>query len=559
MPDSSEIGLAHMGISTILKQNRFVVPPNQRDYSWTTKEVETLLKDFSKALANGDSEVHFLGTIVTIPKNDDVLEVVDGQQRLATVTIVLAGIRNYLKQMEPIIFESIENDFLTVINRKDRARIPRLQLNLDDNEFFRTMLARTEGSYPVAMRSSHRLIKAAFEEVQKHISHIVAEFDIKDHGDVLNRWLTFMESRALAVLVRVHNDADAYRMFETQNDRGLKSSQADLVKNYLFGRSGERLPEVQQKWALMRGSLETIEEDDLTITFLRHALTVMYGFIREPQVYETILEHVKAAQPVMAFMNRLELLANTYVAIFNTDHERWNTTSDATRQALEVLNLFNIQPMRPLMLATAQKMSGKDLEGAFRYYVSLCVRLMLASSTRTGSVEEGLAATAHKIYTGDIANVMQLKADLISITPTDERFKNAFETATVSNGKLARYYLRSLEMAAKNEKEPWHIPNDDRSIINLEHVLPEKTEGNWPQFLPEEVKIYYRRIGNLVLLRASENSTLKSAGFAEKKLTFSKSPYELTRQIASCDNWTKEEITLRQKTMADLAVKAWPI
>jgi hypothetical protein len=184
---------------------------------------------------------------------------------------------------------------------------------------------------------------------------------------------------------------------------------------------------------------------------------------------------------------------------------------------------------------------------------------MLASSTRTGSVEEGLAAAAHKIYTGEITNVRELKAHLIGITPTNEKFMNAFETATVSNRKLARYYLRCLEMVAKNESEPWHIPNNDRSVINLEHVLPEKTEGNWPQFTPEEVKIYNRRIGNLVLLRASDNSTLKSAGFAEKKRTFENSPYELTRQISTCHDWRPEEIIARQKTLAELAARAWPI
>ena len=558
MPETSEIGFAQLGIASILKQNRLTVPPNQREYAWTTKEVRTLLQDFSKAITESESAAYFLGTIVTIPKDGGILEVIDGQQRLATVAIILAGIRGYLKHTEPIIAESIENECLTVIDRRGRARIPRLKLNLDDNEFFRAMLA-AEDPPPKPMRYSHDLIKDAFDESQKHIHKIVSEFDIKDHGDVLNRWLTFMESRALTVLLRVPNDADAYRMFETLNDRGLKSSQSDLVKNYLFGRSDERLPEVQQKWTFMRGALETIEEDDITVTFLRHALTVIYGFIREPQVYETVQEHAKGPQPVVTFMNRIELLANTYVAIFNADHERWNATSDSTRRTLEVLNLFNIQPMRPLVLATAHIMNRKDLEGAFQYYVSLCVRLMLASSTRTGSVEEGLAAAAHRIYTGEITNIRELKDFLVGITPTNEKFMNAFETATVSNHKLARYYLRSLEMVAKNEPEPWHIPNDDRSVINLEHVLPEKTEGNWPHFSPEEVKIYSRRIGNLALLRASNNSTLKSAGFAEKKLTFKNSPYELTKQIASCKNWHAEEIIARQKTLAELAVKAWPI
>jgi Protein of unknown function DUF262/Protein of unknown function (DUF1524) len=558
MPETSEIGLAQLGIASILKQNRLAVPPNQREYAWTTKEVRTLLQDFSKAIANRELGAYFLGTIVTIPKTDGLLEVVDGQQRLATVAIVLAEIRNYLKNMEPIIAESIENECITVIDRGGRARIPRLKLNLDDNEFFRAMLSG-ENSPPQPTRHSHILIKDAFDESRKHIHNIVSGFDVRDHGDVLNRWITFMESRAFAVLLRVPNDADAYRMFETLNDRGLKTSQSDLVKNYLFGRSAERLPEVQQKWTFMRGSLETIEEDDITITFLRHALTVIYGFTRESLVYETVQEHAKAPQPVVTFMNRIESLAGSYVAIFNADHEKWNSASDSTRRALEVLNLFNIQPMRPLMLATAQAMGGKDLEGAFQYYVSLCVRLMLASSTRTGSVEEGLSGADHEIYKGQITNIKELKTYLAEIMPTDEKFKNAFETAAVSNGKLARYYLRSLEMAAKREREPWHIPNDDRSVINLEHVLPEKPEGNWPQFSAEEVKIYYRRIGNLVLLRASDNSTLKSAGFTEKKSIFKNSPYELTKQIASCDNWRIEEIIARQKTLAELAVRAWPI
>lgn len=210
MPETSEIGFAQLGIASILKQNRLTVPPNQREYSWTTKEVRTLLQDFSKAIAESESAAYFLGTIVTIPKDGGILEVVDGQQRLATVAIILASIRNYLKHTEPIIAESIENECLTVIDRRGRARIPRLKLNLDDNEFFRAMLA-AEDPPPKPTHHSHGLIKDAFDESQKHIHKIVSEFDIKDHGDVLNRWLTFMESRALRdMAARVALDVDAY-------------------------------------------------------------------------------------------------------------------------------------------------------------------------------------------------------------------------------------------------------------------------------------------------------------------------------------------------------------
>ena len=91
----SEIGFAQLGLANVLKQKSLVVPPNQREYSWTTKEVRTLLQDFARAISEGGSGSYFLGTIVTIPRGNS-LEVVDGQQRLATTAIMLSSIRNYL-------------------------------------------------------------------------------------------------------------------------------------------------------------------------------------------------------------------------------------------------------------------------------------------------------------------------------------------------------------------------------------------------------------------------------------------------------------------------------
>lgn len=448
----SEIGFAQLGLASILKHNQLIVPPNQRDYSWTVKEVRTLLQDFAKAISEGDGS-YFLGTIVTIPRPSNLLEVVDGQQRLATTAIILSAIRDYLKTRDPMIADSIDSEFLTVIDRASRARVPRLRLNLDDNDYFRARLTAAQ-QIPAASRSSHELIDAAFIEAGDQIGRVVGGFDEKDHGDILNRWISFMETRALAVLLRVPNDSDAYRMFETLNDRGLRTSQSDLVKNYLFGRANERLSEVQQKWAFMRGALETIEEDDITITFLRHALTVIYGFVRETQVYDTVQNIAKGPQPVVTFAGQLESLANGYVAIHNAEHEKWNKYSDATRKAIEVLNLFDIKPLRPLMLAVAHKFADRETEKAFQFCVSLGVRLMLASSTRTGTVEEGLAGAAHKIFKDEIKTAVALKGELKGLTPTDGPFAAAFETARLSNRKLARYYLRSMELAAKGEPEP---------------------------------------------------------------------------------------------------------
>jgi hypothetical protein len=103
------------------------------------------------------------------------------------------------------------------------------------------------------------------------------------------------------------------------------------------------------------------------------------------------------------------------------------------------------------------------------------------------------------------------------------------------------------------------IPTDDRAIINLEHVLPKKPDGNWPEFTEDEVGFHTNRIGNQALLKASDNSDLRSIGFAEKKKIYAQSPYVLTSQIADLDAWTVAAIAERQKALAVLALKAWPI
>jgi hypothetical protein len=554
----SQIAFEELGLGSVLRQYRLKVPPNQREYAWTDREVKQLLQDFAKAIS--DDGPYFLGTIVTIPRKDETLEVVDGQQRLATTALLLAAIRDYLADKnEDVLVESINNEFLTGIDRSKRTRVAKLALNVDDNELFNRIVSSHDGNGTSATRDSHdRLIKAR-TEASRHVRRIVAPLDDNAHGDFLNQWVSFIEHRALIVLLKVPNDADAYKMFETLNDRGLRTSQADLIKNYLFSRAGDRVNEVQSRWSYMRGALESSDEEDITINFLRHALIALNGYLREADVYNAVQQLTKSEQTTVTFAATLENLANVYVATFNPEHERWNSHPESARRAIEVFNLFNIRPLRPLILAIAAKMDAKETAKAFEFLISLGVRLMVASSTRSGSVEVPIADAARDVFDSTIDNAAVLRKALNSITPADKEFQTAFETARVSNARLARYYLRSLEMAAKSESAPWFVPQGDRSVINLEHILPKKPEANWPTFSDEDVKQNATRLGNLVLLRAQDNSNLKSEAFADKKATYAASPYVLTGQVGDVIEWTPEAINERQKQLAALAVNTWPV
>jgi hypothetical protein len=178
-------------------------------------------------------------------------------------------------------------------------------------------------------------------------------------------------------------------------------------------------------------------------------LIAIRGYTREAQVYDAVQDMVKGEQAAITFSSTLEVLANAYVATFNPEHEKWNGYPDPVRKAIEVFNLLNIKPMRPLLLAVAAKFSPKEAAFAFQFLISLGVRLLIASTTRSGSVEVPITTAANEIFINKIEHAATLQRRLSEITPVDDEFKMAFEDARVSKAQLARYYLRSLEMAAK--------------------------------------------------------------------------------------------------------------
>jgi hypothetical protein len=417
----------------------------------------------------------------------------------------------------------------------------------------------TNGSGVAAARSSHERLVLARDDAGKHVRRIVAALDEKEHGDLLNRWVSFIEHKALVVLLRVPDDADAFKMFETLNDRGLRVSQADLIKNFLFSRAGSRMTEVESRWSYMRGALESASDDpDITINFFRHALILQKGHLREADVYDAVQGIVRSETGAATFASALETLANVYVATFTADHERWNGYPDSVRRAIEVFNLFDIKPMRPLILAVASNMDTKQAPLAFRFLVALGVRLVIASSTRSSTVEVPLNDAARDVFAGTIDTATKLGDALTALTPTDGEFRVATGTMKVSNARLARYYLRSLEMTAKGESEPWFVPQGDKHVINLEHILPKKPDAGWPNVTEDDIRQLSTRLGNLALIRATDNSTLRSTAFADKRPVYARSPYVLTSQVAEVEEWAAEAIDARQRKLAELAVLTWP-
>jgi hypothetical protein len=336
----------------------------------------------------------------------------------------------------------------------------------------------------------------------------------------------------------------------------------DLVKSYLFGQSGDRIGEAQTRWSSMRDTLEEIDDDDRAINFLRHALIATREFVRAEDVYDVTQKLVRGESNAVEFLAELERLSRTYVATFRADSEAWSGYSVPALRALRTINKFDLKPMRPLTLAISLKFSPLLAEQAFGLLVSITVRLLIASATRSGTNEQAFAGAALGVFKGEITSIAQLRTALQRVIVSDQDFKVSFTNARSSKPDLARYYLRALEAAHAGELQPWYVANDDPAAITLEHVLPKAAKlSKWSNFDQEDARRYLKRLGNMCLLTRAANSQIDNDSFEAKKAIYGgeDTPYAVTRSIAGFADWSPTAIELRQASMAEIAIKAWPI
>lgn len=308
-----------MGIGSVLKAHRLKVPPYQREYAWDTEAVEQLLEDF--ASAKEENKDYFLGTIVTInDTSNKVLEIVDGQQRLTTTAIFIAAIRDYLVQITSaeMIVESINNEFLSIIDRFAGQRVSRLMLNIDDNVFFQELIGEQNlNKIPNPTRESHRLLLEAKKIADKKVKLIANASQAADINLIFNNWIEFIENNASVVLLQAQNASQAFKMFETLNDRGMKTNQADLVKSYLFGQAGKSITTSIAKWSSIRDNLEEISDDDRLINFLRHTFIATIQFVRAEEIYEETQKRFRGEANSVLFLSDLERFSKFTLRHFN--------------------------------------------------------------------------------------------------------------------------------------------------------------------------------------------------------------------------------------------------
>ena len=560
MSSLSQIKIELDGIGHTLSDREVVVPKYQRSYAWEEKHIRELFGDLADAIAENESE-YFLGSIVLTHTSAARMEVVDGQQRLATITVFLAAVRDYFFESDDINrAEDIEHKYLMKRDLWSQESTPRLQLNELDHDFFhkRILLRSDHKDRSIApTRESHRRLDLAASMAARRVADAVKSTN--DPISVLRNWVEYVATKAKIILVQVPDDANAFTIFETLNDRGLDLAVSDLLKNYLFGISQDRIAEVQQRWTAMFGALEAVDSEEMAVQYIRHLWSSKNGLTREKDLYDGIKKRINAKQHAVDFSTELSEGAKQYAAILNPHHEFWDKYGTATKKNMVTLNLLGMVQMRPLLLAIMCSFQEKEIQKSFRLMVSWAVRFLISGGLGGGTLEARYCQQSVEIRNKAIKSTADLIKAMQGVVPNDSVFKSAFEIATVSKSYLARYYLHTLENQAKGGAGQPLIPNNDETVVNLEHVLPQNPSSDWGHIDPESARAYYNRIGNLALLTTGINSDIGNAGFSAKRPLLALAPFTLTTSIAIKDNWGELEIQERQASLAKLALKAWPI
>ncbi|HEX8914542.1 MAG TPA: DUF262 domain-containing HNH endonuclease family protein [Humisphaera sp.] len=558
MPSAGTIGTEKVGIAHLLKNTNLVVPQYQRSYAWEERNVIDLLDDLERAV-KGEAAEYFLGSVVLAHAEDPrgLPEVVDGQQRLATTTILIAQIRDHFARANDVRHQDIDGHFLMNRDLRSQEDVQKLRLNERDNDFFlRSVLRPTPDGTPVPQRDSHRAIQAASELCAGRVRKLV---EASGSTDILIDFIEYLRDRAKVIALTVPSDENAFVLFETLNDRGLDLALSDLLKNYLFRIGGNRLAEVRAAWVSMYSLFEATNNEGVVVDFIRQTYSSRHGLTREKELFAALKKEVTGKQNAVEFAEDLRRSAVLFQALLSPTHPLWVQYAASAAKHVETLSFLGLTRIRPLLMAILEQFAKKDVETALRRAVSWAVRLTVLGGLGSGTIEEAFCQRAKEIRAKSIREAEALSRTMEAVVPSDTVFTDAMRSYSVTKSKLARYLLRSLERGRRAEPEPELVVNADPGEVNLEHVLPQNPGSNWPGVSAEEAAAFAYRLGNQVLLRRSENSSLGNGDFGHKRPVLAASSLLLTKEVAQAEAWTGTEIKARQEELAVLAAKVWPL
>ena len=541
------------------------VPLFQRDYSWDEDNWEDLWNDILSSEQTGS--VHYMGSVVLQNIDGKNYYIIDGQQRFATLSILILALINKIRILadndvdKEANRERVEILMNQYIGQKDPTSLrysSKLSLNENNDAFYQQRLvAFKEPVNRMKLSDSEKLLWNAYLFFSKVIDE---QFKQDLSGERIAYFLNeIVGERLMFIQIVVENELNAYTVFETLNSRGLELTSTDLLKNYLFSLVAKSETDLRQVRAQWKKIIDIVGLKAFPI-FLRQYLNTRMNLISKEYLFKAVKQMVQDGEQVFALLDELEKNAYVYIALFTPDDVLWENDKEI-REDIRALTLFRVTQCNSLLMIAYDKLSVADFKKVLRAIVSLSFRYNVIAKLQTNDMEKVYNRASVRIFKSEDITVRQILEDIRPIYMNDEDFKRYFEhkvmnTNNSATRKLVRYILYKVEAALPNGLHA----DFEIDTGTIEHILPEAYTEDWSaDFSEEEAENYRYRLGNLTLLESKKNNREAAAkSFEEKKEIYANSQYALSRKIEASE-WTPKMIHHRQARIASVACGIWKI
>ena len=527
-----------------------VVPEWQRDYSWTTSEVETFWFDllaFSDRYrdANIQGQEYFLGSVVLV-RGDVAHLLLDGQQRAATATILLSVVREYLRDFKADAATRVNQRYITDYDDATDQNTYKLTLNRYDRDFFRLAIQdeRSEDQSPSPELKSHTLIlKARQFFTQRFREHYAQMGDGRAAFQWALRIQRVLTDHMSVVAVTTDDEDSAASVFETLNDRGIGLSTPDLLRNLLIRRaSGEDRDEVIECWLRV---LE-VDEEARVQDFLRHYWLSRHGDVKTRRLYREIKDYVEDNSVDSLELSRdLRVAAVKYRDLVAARHN----DSDIA-ECLGALQVLGAKALLPAVMSAGDVGSTVAFRELLESLVTYFVRHNVVGKLENSRLETVIFRLARNLR--EDMDFPAAQRSLSEGLPPLDRFVRQFTSVSVSRQKTARYLLSRLELERRRTEE---IAIANPSRVHLEHIYPRSPQdARWPGH-----NQVIHRLGNLTLLSRKLNQSIKNGDFEKKREAYRTSEIMDTRDLATVREWNVGAIARRQSEFSVRARRIWSL
>lgn len=557
-------------VKTVLRSGFFRIPRFQRPYMWEREQVE----DFWIDTVASDEPEYFIGSMVVFGPIHDTFGVVDGQQRLTTITMVLCALRDALSaEGEKSLAQGIHN----VIERAD-----------DNNDL--QFVLQTETSYPylqehiqkfgdgdaadVQPGEEERRIQQAYDVVCSLVDDSVnavkkdPSIPAKSKPDKIKYKLTSLRDRIYQlklIFVELDDEDDAYLIFETLNTRGKDLTVSDLVKNHLtrlLKPSNSKVDLARDRWTKLIETLEGSNEDLRVNSFLHHFWLSEYEYTTEKKLFKAIRKVVKKTN-AGDFLKTLVAEATTYREIHETSFRKWKKPELDIKNSLDAMGIFRVKQQLPMIMAVMREFKNgnlkqKHVEDILRVIENFHFTFTVVTSQRSsGGISLMYAMHARQLLAAPdldkkLRCLAELKEKLSSKRPVFQEFEANFLNIRYTNDftkqrKLVQYILAAI------------VRHKTKGIqIDFERMTVEHLASQNPAAKESVSERWIGCLGNLILVDGAVNNKLANKDFATKLQMLSKTSVPLDDDIKSAIAWNDAEIETRTKQLAKLAYdKVW--